>query len=213
MLKSDLVRDVKSSWTIKEDIRLTYLVKEKGAKKWKQIAAQIPSKKPKQCWERWYNHLNPNIKKDSWSLEEEMVLFIINRDLGNRWKDLAQILECRSENNIKNQWKWIMQRKYQKIFDEIERQFRATCAKQDINYMGVPIIKDYPCSIFYREFYQQFEKELLEQLTDQIKMQNMVYFQQKEGSVGSENQADNLLDTYELSEKEKSHYHSEMIAY
>lgn len=68
LLKSDLVRDIKSSWTIREDTKLTYLVKEKGAKRWKQIAAQILGKKPKQCRERWHNHLNPNIKKDSWSL-------------------------------------------------------------------------------------------------------------------------------------------------
>ena len=67
-MKSDLVRDIKSSWSIKEDTKLTYLVKEKGPKRWKQIAAQIPGKKPKQCRERWHNHLNPNIKNNQWSL-------------------------------------------------------------------------------------------------------------------------------------------------
>ena len=128
LLKSDLVRDIKSSWTIKEDTKLTYLVKEKGAKRWKQIASQLPGKKPKQCRERWHNHLNPNIKKDSWSLQEEMILFIINRDHGNKWKELTSILECRSDNNIKNHWNSIMKSKYQQIFDEIDRQFKTTCA-------------------------------------------------------------------------------------
>ena len=107
-------------------------IKEKGPKRWKQIAAQIPGKKPKQCRERWHNHLNPNIKKDSWSLQEEMVLFIINRDHGNRWKELTAILECRSDNNIKNHWNSIMKSKYQTIFDEIDRQFRSMCAKQEV---------------------------------------------------------------------------------
>lgn len=41
-----------------------------------------------------------------------MVLFIINRDHGNKWKELTTILECRSDNNIKNHWNSIMKSKY-----------------------------------------------------------------------------------------------------
>ena len=35
-------------------------------------------------------------------------------------------------------------------------------------------------------FYQNFEQDLLQQLTDQIKMQNMVYFQLKGSSKADE---------------------------
>ena len=48
-------------------------------------------------------------------------------------------------------------------------------------------------------FYQHFEKELLEQLTDQIKMQNMVYFQLK-GSDDSADLRDECMDADERSE-------------
>lgn len=39
------------------------LVAKLGAKKWSQIAAQLPGRIGKQCRERWHNHLNPAIKK------------------------------------------------------------------------------------------------------------------------------------------------------
>ena len=115
-----------------------------------------------------------------------MVLFIVNREHGNKWKELTQILECRSNQNIKNHWNSIMKSKYQVIFDEIDRQFRQTCVKSDIEYIGSPIVDNFQCSSAYRVFYQNFEQELLQQLTDQIKMQNMVYFQLKGSSKADE---------------------------
>ncbi len=47
------------------------LVGRIGAKKWSQIAQQLPGRIGKQCRERWHNHLNPAINKDPWSEEED----------------------------------------------------------------------------------------------------------------------------------------------
>ena len=56
-------RTIKKPWTLEEDERIRELVQEYGAKNWTRIAKHIPERQGKQCRERWYNHLDPNIKK------------------------------------------------------------------------------------------------------------------------------------------------------
>ena len=38
-----------------------------GNIKWSVIAAQLPGRIGKQCRERWFNHLDPDIKKGDWT--------------------------------------------------------------------------------------------------------------------------------------------------
>lgn len=44
---------------------------------------------------RWHNHLNPDIKKDAWTLEEELTLLNAHRINGNKWAELAKLLPGR----------------------------------------------------------------------------------------------------------------------
>lgn len=44
---------------------------------------------------RWHNHLNPHIKKDAWTLEEELTLLNAHRVNGNKWAELAKLLPGR----------------------------------------------------------------------------------------------------------------------
>ncbi len=47
---------------------------EAGVTKWSEIAARISGRIGKQCRERWFNHLDPAIKKGGWSAEEDRIL-------------------------------------------------------------------------------------------------------------------------------------------
>ena len=44
---------------------------------------------------RWYNHLDPAIKKDAWTEEEERTLAYYQRIFGNKWADIASFLPGR----------------------------------------------------------------------------------------------------------------------
>lgn len=55
-----------------------------GKVKWSSIAAKLPGRIGKQCRERWFNHLDPSIKKGDWSNEEEQIIYEAQKCFGNR---------------------------------------------------------------------------------------------------------------------------------
>ncbi|KAJ8421361.1 hypothetical protein Cgig2_033210 [Carnegiea gigantea] len=83
---------VKGPWTQQEDEKIIELVAKYGPTKWSVIAKSLPGRIGKQCRERWHNHLNPDIKKDAWTLEEELALINAHRIHGNKWAEIAKVL-------------------------------------------------------------------------------------------------------------------------
>ncbi len=63
-------------WSKEEDDVVMKFVGYYGPMRWSLMASNLPgrAKSGKQCRERWYNQLDPNIRKEGWTDEEDLVI-------------------------------------------------------------------------------------------------------------------------------------------
>ena len=97
----------KGPWSKEEDAIVLEYVKSAGGVnmvKWSAVAHQVKGRLGKQVRERWYNHLDPMLKKGPWSTEEDALLLQLQAKMGNRWCEIAKNIAGRSENAVKNRW-------------------------------------------------------------------------------------------------------------
>ncbi|KAE8810840.1 Transcription factor GAMYB [Hordeum vulgare] len=95
----------KGPWTPAEDAVLEAYVKKHGVQNWNVVQKDTGLLRcGKSCRLRWANHLRPDLKKGTFTKEEENLIIKLHSKMGNKWARMAARLPGRTDNEIKNYW-------------------------------------------------------------------------------------------------------------
>ena len=116
---------VKGLWTPQEDEMLLKAVEKYGVRDWVSVEKQMLGRRGKQCRERYFNHLAPEIVKTPWTPEEDRIIMETVQKMGNKWTYIATLLpQKRAPNAIKNRWNATLKRRVPPLVLENEEQAR-----------------------------------------------------------------------------------------
>ncbi|CAL9072889.1 unnamed protein product [Musa textilis] len=95
----------KGLWSPEEDEKLSKHITKYGHGCWSSVPKQAGLQRcGKSCRLRWINYLRPDLKRGSFSEQEENLIIELHAVLGNRWSQIAARLPGRTDNEIKNFW-------------------------------------------------------------------------------------------------------------
>ncbi|KAF4707270.1 Cell cycle serine/threonine-protein kinase cdc5/MSD2, partial [Perkinsus olseni] len=77
-------------WKNSEDEILKAAVMKYGLNNWSRVASLLVRKTPSQCKARWYEWLDPSVKKTEWSRDEEARLLHLAKIFPCQWRTIAQ---------------------------------------------------------------------------------------------------------------------------
>ena len=79
-------------WKNSEDEILKAAVMKYGLNNWSRIASLLVRKTPSQCKSRWYEWLDPSIKKIEWSKEEDEKLLHLAKVFPTQWRTIGPVV-------------------------------------------------------------------------------------------------------------------------
>ncbi|KAF9650187.1 hypothetical protein BDM02DRAFT_3185576 [Thelephora ganbajun] len=84
----------KGRWTSEEDAVLLESVAKYG-KRWYEVARALPGRTDDQCAKRYKEAVDPSIRRDPWTAEEDERLWNAFEKHGNKWHTIANTLQGR----------------------------------------------------------------------------------------------------------------------
>jgi hypothetical protein len=121
-----------------EDMIVRTFVAQHGPRNWSQLSALLPHRGPKQCRERWFNHLDPSVVKADWTPQEDQVIFREVERIGPKWSTIAKMIPGRSDNAIKNRWNSSLSKRIQLGVDRGKMLVPEPSKRKKKSKKGVP---------------------------------------------------------------------------
>ena len=100
-------------WKNTEDEILKAAVMKYGKCQWSRVSSLLTRKSAKQCKARWYEWLDPSIKKTEWNREEEEKLLHLAKLMPNQWRTIAPIVGRTAGQCMEH---------YEKLLDQAQEQ-------------------------------------------------------------------------------------------
>jgi len=77
---------------------------EEHGQRWAEIARHLEGRTDQQCMGRWRRHLDPSVKKDAWTDDEDAKLMRLHESLGPRWSNISKMLTGRTAQQCRARW-------------------------------------------------------------------------------------------------------------
>jgi hypothetical protein len=109
-IEIDQTTKQKGKWTEEEDGKLIRAAEKFAVTRWKAIAALIPGRTKKQCWNRWQYALDPSIVRTTertgrWLPEEDDKLVgAVEKHNGKNWDAIAALVPSRTKRQCMDRW-------------------------------------------------------------------------------------------------------------
>ena len=169
-----------------------------GSKSWKKISIDLKAnygidRSPKQCRDRWCNYLRIERFCSFFTEEEKILIFKHFFEIGCKWSVLSEIIQTKSENQIKNFFNSTIRRnvrKFNKGKDHQDRIHFCSLEILKIDELKEILIADKQISINW--FNSKFISEDSKQMIEKIRIENVKKTQITDFLV---NELDNVLDS------------------
>eukprot|EP00466_Bigelowiella_natans_P019261 jgi/Bigna1/30406/gw1.5.185.1 len=101
----------KGRFTEEEDKKICKHVQENGATNWGLLSFSMPQRTSVQCRTRWFEGLDPRLKKSPWSSQEDRLICKYHGILGPRWSCIAEHVKGRTAKAIREHFMQSLQQR------------------------------------------------------------------------------------------------------
>ncbi|CAD2087174.1 myb2 transcription factor, putative [Plasmodium vinckei lentum] len=104
-------------WKNCEDEVLKAAVMKYGLNNWSRVASLLVRKSAKQCKARWYEWLDPSVKKTEWSKEEEEKLLHLAKLFPTQWRTIAPVVGRTAQQCLEH-YEYLLDEAEGKVYDK-----------------------------------------------------------------------------------------------
>lgn len=94
-------------FTDQEDEKLRFYVESCGDNCWAKVAALLGGRTPRECRERWAQHLSNYDETVPWSLQEDKLLLELHNQYGDNFRKMTHTISWRTMNELKIRYEFL----------------------------------------------------------------------------------------------------------